>query len=61
MKEPWELYIKTIIQRLKNFLQKTVPSKFMTVICKNNLLKYLKLKWNLLPKSWMKFLIFSKL
>ena len=37
MKEPSELYIKIIIQRLTNFLQKAVPLKFMTVI-------YMKLK-----------------
>ena len=35
---------QTIIQRLTNFLQKTVPSEFMTVICRNDLLKHLKLK-----------------
>ena len=40
MKEPEELYNNTIIQRLKNFLQKTVPSKFMTVIFRDQLLKY---------------------
>ena len=33
MEEPRELYIKTIIQRLMNFLQKTVPFK----ICGRNL------------------------
>ena len=36
------VYIKTIIHRLMNLLQKKVPSKFMTVVCKNYLLKYLK-------------------
>ena len=56
MKEPEELHTKTIIQRLMNFLQKTFPSKFMIAIYRNYLLKYLKLKWSLLPKSWMKFL-----
>ena len=39
-----KLHIKTIIQGLMNFMQKIVPSKFMTVICKDYLLKYLKLK-----------------
>ena len=31
-------------------LQKTVPSKFMNVICGDYLLKYLKLKWSLTLK-----------
>ena len=52
---------KTIIQRFKNFLQKTVPSKLMTVIYRDYLLKYWKLKWSLLPKTWMKFLTLKNL
>ena len=56
MKEPYELHTKAIIQRLMNFLQNTVPLKFMIVIYRNYSLKYLKLKWSFLPKSWMKFL-----
>ena len=52
---------KTIIQRFKNFLQKTVPSKLMTVIYRDYLLKYWKLKWSLLPKTWMKFLTLNNL
>ena len=44
MKRALRIVYQTIIQRLKNFLQKTVPSKFMTVICRNDLLKHLKLK-----------------
>ena len=43
-KRTLRLYIKTIIQRLMNFLQKTAPSKFMTKICRGYLLKYLNLK-----------------
>ena len=39
-----QLNFKTIIQRLNNFLQRTVPSKFMTVIWEDCLLKYSKLK-----------------
>ena len=42
---------KCIIQSLMNFLQKTVPSKFITIICRNYLLKHSKLKYSLLPKS----------
>ena len=40
-----------IIQRSKNFMRKTVRSKSMTVICRDYSLKYLKLKWSLIPKS----------
>ena len=39
-----ELYFKTTIQRLKDFLLKVIPSKLMTVICGDYLLNYLKLK-----------------
>ena len=38
------LYIKNITQRLMKFLQKTVPPKFMTVISRNYLPKWLELK-----------------
>ena len=37
------MYIKTMIQRLMNFLQKYW--KFMNVVYKNYLWKYLKLRW----------------
>ena len=51
MKEPKDLHKKNVIQVLMNFLQKTIPSKYMIVLYRNYSLKCLKLKRTLLPKT----------